>query len=169
MRIGKSVREIGEEDLRIVLGPLPNQPGRDQLRVGADRREGPDIAVAGRAFELLGHVPVLGVAVSPDLIGLDHFAGEVNQGAVLILGASLAQIGQQLDDVFFAAPVILTVARMLLPSTRQPMIWARFSVLSRFILTICLSDRTENMRACLPMGREEPNYDAGLAAASAAA
>lgn len=31
-----------------------------------------------------------------------------------------------------------TVARMLLPSTRQPMIWARFSVLSLFILTILL-------------------------------
>ena len=38
--------------------------------------------------------------------------------------------------VFFAAPVMRTVARMLLPSTRQPMIAARFSVLSRFILTI---------------------------------
>jgi hypothetical protein len=31
-----------------------------------------------------------------------------------------------------------TVARMLLPSTRQPMICARFSVLSLFILTILL-------------------------------
>ena len=40
--------------------------------------------------------------------------------------------------VFFAAPVIRTVARMLLPSTRQPMICARFSVLSLFILTILL-------------------------------
>ncbi len=38
--------------------------------------------------------------------------------------------------VFLAAPVIRTVARMLLPSTRQPMIWARFSVDSLFILTI---------------------------------
>ena len=40
--------------------------------------------------------------------------------------------------VFFAAPVMRTVARMLFPSTRQPMIWARFSVVSRFILTIML-------------------------------
>ena len=46
--------------------------------------------------------------------------------------------------MFLAAPVMRTVARMLLPSTRQPMIWARFSVLNRFILTIMLeaSDRT---------------------------
>jgi hypothetical protein len=40
--------------------------------------------------------------------------------------------------VFFAAPVIRTVARMLFPSTRQPMICARFLVLSLFILTIML-------------------------------
>ena len=32
--------------------------------------------------------------------------------------------------MFFAAPVMRTVARMLMPSTRQPTIWARFSVLS---------------------------------------
>lgn len=38
--------------------------------------------------------------------------------------------------VFLAAPVIRTVARMLFPSTRQPMICARFSVLNLFILTI---------------------------------
>jgi hypothetical protein len=37
------------------------------------------------------------------------------------------------ETVFWAAPVIRTVARMLSPSTREPMIWARFSVLSLFI------------------------------------
>jgi hypothetical protein len=40
--------------------------------------------------------------------------------------------------VFFAAPVMRLVARMLFPSTRHPMIWARFSVVNRFILTIML-------------------------------
>ena len=51
--------------------------------------------------------------------------------------------------VFFAAPVIRTVARMLLPSTRQPMICARFSVVSLFILTIMLerSDGTAETAA----------------------
>ena len=38
--------------------------------------------------------------------------------------------------MFLAAPVIREVARMLLPSTRAPMMRARFSVDSRFILTI---------------------------------
>src|ERR1051325_2424996 len=40
--------------------------------------------------------------------------------------------------VFLAAPVIRTVARIELPSTRHPMIRARSSVLSLFIVTIML-------------------------------
>ncbi len=41
--------------------------------------------------------------------------------------------------MFFAAPVMRTVARMEFPSTRQPMTCARRSVLSLFtILTIML-------------------------------
>src|SRR4051812_44303112 len=51
---------------------------------------------------------------------------------------------RSLVTVFFAAPVIRTVARMLLPSTREPMICARFSVDSRFILTIMLEPGTEH-------------------------
>jgi len=38
--------------------------------------------------------------------------------------------------VFFATPVILTVARMELPSTKQRMTCDRRSVFSLFILTI---------------------------------
>jgi hypothetical protein len=40
--------------------------------------------------------------------------------------------------VFFATPVTRTVARMLMPSTRQEMTWPRRSVLNLFILTIML-------------------------------
>jgi hypothetical protein len=40
--------------------------------------------------------------------------------------------------VFFAAPVMRTVARMLLPSTSAPDDLARCSVVSLFILTIML-------------------------------
>lgn len=39
---------------------------------------------------------------------------------------------RSLTIVFFAAPVMRTVARIELPSTRQPMIWARFSAESLF-------------------------------------
>jgi hypothetical protein len=37
--------------------------------------------------------------------------------------------------VFLAAPVIRVVARIEFPSTRHPMIWARLSVESLFIMT----------------------------------
>jgi uncharacterized phage-associated protein len=55
--------------------------------------------------------------------------------------------------VFFAAPVIRQVARTLLPSTRQPMICARLSVLKRFILTIMLegSDGTDSKERETPL------------------
>lgn len=38
--------------------------------------------------------------------------------------------------MFLAAPVIRTVPRIEFPSTKQPTMAARFSVLSRFMLTI---------------------------------
>lgn len=44
--------------------------------------------------------------------------------------------------VFVEAPRRRAVARMLMPSTRHPMICARFSVLSRFILIIMLDAMT---------------------------
>lgn len=40
--------------------------------------------------------------------------------------------------VVFAVPVMRTVARMPLPSTREPMMQARRAVESRFILTVVL-------------------------------
>ena len=55
--------------------------------------------------------------------------------------------------MFLAAPVIRTVARIEFPSTKHPMIRARSSVVSLFILTIMLdpSDGTNGMR---PRGAE---------------
>jgi hypothetical protein len=74
------------------------------------------------------------VAEAPYLVSLDHFAGEIDQLTVLILGAGFPEVDQQFRViVFLAAPVIRTVARMLLPSTSAPMIWARFSVDRRFM------------------------------------
>lgn len=71
--------EIGEEDFRIVLRALADQPGGDQLRVGADGRERPYIAVARRPLELLRHVFLLRVAIGPDLVSLHHLALEVGE------------------------------------------------------------------------------------------
>ena len=44
--------------------------------------------------------------------------------------------------VFLATPVILTVARMEVPSTKHRTTWARFAVSSLFILTSILDDLT---------------------------
>ncbi len=41
-----------------------------------------------------------------------------------------------------ATPTVREMARMDMPSTRQPMIWARFSVESLFILNIMLDNLT---------------------------
>jgi hypothetical protein len=54
--------------------------------------------------------------------------------------------------VFFATPVMRTVARIEFPSTKDPITAARFSVLSLFILTI-MPDRLRivkqgNLRLC---------------------
>jgi hypothetical protein len=47
--------------------------------------------------------------------------------------------------VFLAAPMIRTVARIDMPSTRHPMICPRRSVLSLFILTVML-DRSRTVK-----------------------
>ncbi len=56
--------------------------------------------------------------------------------------------------MFFAAPVIRTVARIDMPSTKQPMIFARCSVRNRFaILTIMLDRSGKGKHDYLPHGK----------------
>jgi hypothetical protein len=49
------------------------------------------------------------------------------------------------STVFLAAPVNLVVLRMVHPSTRHPIIFARASVLSLFTLTLCLVEQALSM------------------------
>ena len=58
------------------------------------------------------------VAERRDFIALKGLALDVADMLIVVLAARLAEIGQQFDDLFFATPVMRTVARMLLPSTR---------------------------------------------------
>jgi hypothetical protein len=46
--------------------------------------------------------------------------------------------------VFLAAPVMRTVARIELPSVRQPMICARLSVLNLFMRSLCLTAQAKS-------------------------
>jgi hypothetical protein len=72
-----------------------DDPGRDQLRVGAQGRPGPNIPVAERSELVRWHVLLLRVAEGPNLVGLDALAREVDQHAVLVLGARSPEIHQE--------------------------------------------------------------------------
>lgn len=96
--------EVGQEDLGVVLGALADDPRGEELRVCADRRMGPHVAVAGSAFELLGHVLLLRITEGPDLIDLHHLAGEVLEDAVLVVGAGFAEVHQELGNRVLRRP-----------------------------------------------------------------
>src|SRR5439155_18821286 len=66
-----------------------DEPRGDELRVGANRCMGPDVAVAVLALVLIGDVLLLRVAVRPNLIDLKHGAGKAPQYPVLMVGASV--------------------------------------------------------------------------------
>lgn len=53
--------QVGHEHVGVLGGPLADEPGGDELRVGAQRRPRPHVAVPERAPVLLGHVLLLAV------------------------------------------------------------------------------------------------------------
>jgi len=75
----------------------------------------------------------LGVAERPDLIDFDPPARQVGEHGVLVLGARRPRSTRSFVTVFIAAPVIRTVDRIDMPSTRHPTICARLAVESRFM------------------------------------
>ena len=81
--------------------PRAHQEGRDQLGVGVDRREGPDVAHAKLSLPLGGDVLRLGVDEAPNLVHLDALAGEIDQGLVLEADASLSDLPPELHDGVF--------------------------------------------------------------------
>lgn len=76
-RVGEAAFQIGQEGQRIGVGAFADEPGRDQLDIRAERRPRPYVAVSEGALMLFGDVLLLGVAVGPDLVGLDRFAGKI--------------------------------------------------------------------------------------------
>lgn len=136
--VPQAALEVGDDHERVGGGALSHQPRRHQLRV-ADLGQRPDVAVAEGVAVFLGDVLLVGVAQRADFVTLDTDAWQVGELAVLVLRARLGQVGQQLGDGVFAAPP--TVARMLIPSTRQPTICARCSVLNLFTILTIMLDR----------------------------
>jgi hypothetical protein len=79
-------------------------------------------AIAEVVLVLERDVLGLGVAEGPNLVALDPLTRKVPESPVLVFGTRRPQVGQQLDDrVLGVTPVTRTVARMLMPSTRQAM------------------------------------------------
>jgi len=118
--IGEPVPQVVHEHLGVVHGPRTNEPGRDELRVGADRRPRPDVAIAERVAVLIGDVLLLGVAVGPDRSS--HSMRVQGRSVSAPSGYSAhasPRSTKSLVIVFFAAPVTRTVG---MPSTRQPTI-----------------------------------------------
>lgn len=93
-----------------------------------------------------------------DLTGLIHHNDRGSQYTSItfterLLDASIGATGDSYDTqstmVFLAAPVTRTVARIDMPSTRQLMIRARSSVLSRLLILTIMLDRS---RKCSSLG-----------------
>lgn len=63
---------------------MPHEPRHHQLRVGINRGEGPDVALA----RVLG-LPLLRAHERPDLVRLDPLAGQIPEPDVLITRAEL--------------------------------------------------------------------------------
>jgi hypothetical protein len=76
----------------------PDQERRHQLRVRIDRDESPHVAVAEDAPILGTDVLRLGVAEAPDFVNLEASTGKVPKHAVLVGGARVAKLDQELQD-----------------------------------------------------------------------
>lgn len=96
--MGESTCQVHNERLRIASRPVAVQPMRNQLSFRINRNERPNIADPERTFHFGRHVLFLGVTVGLDFVDLEAIAIQVSHRQVLIFGASLANVGQQLDD-----------------------------------------------------------------------
>ena len=112
---------------------VADEPRRHELGVGVDRGPRPDIAVptrplsAGRSFPW--HTE------RPNLIDLDALAGQIYERPILIFSECLSASATSLRPVFRLIPVIREIDRKETPSAIIWRIWARCSLVSRFILT----------------------------------
>lgn len=88
-----------------------------------------------------GDVLRLGVAERPDLVGLNARGRQTVNAPSWYSAHAAARSTSNLVPVFFAAPVTRTVARMLMPSTRQPTIRTRCSVLNLSAIPTIMPDQ----------------------------
>lgn len=138
------LREIAHKLGSRLAAAVADPPGRHQLGFGVDGNPCPQIARTFRGILSERHVTGLGVAKRPNFVELQPAARQVAERPVLIVRECFAGILRSLMIVFLLAPVIRTMARMLLPSTIMPRICARRSLVSLFILTNMLESGRES-------------------------
>ena len=67
----------------------------ERLGIRTQGGPGPHITTAKLAFQCFRNVLFLGVTETPNFIALDSFTGKVSEHFILILGACVAQINQE--------------------------------------------------------------------------
>ncbi len=94
--IRKSACNILKEVRRTPRVPPANSPTDNELRLGVNRCEGPNVSrVAYTLPHLRRSVLFLRVAEAPDFIDLNTLRSDVANNAILMLGTRLAHFGQQ--------------------------------------------------------------------------
>ncbi len=123
-------RQVSDEHLSLFQVASADTVRRDELRVGVDSYPRPHVAPS-----LLGLVRLDVLAASrrrtpksrPPVAA--HTTGRASSRSIWTEQA-VPRSTKSFVTVFLATPVMRTVARMLLPSTRQAMTWRRFSVMT---------------------------------------
>lgn len=91
-------REVSDGRDRIGGVALTDEIGGDELRVGVERDERPDVTDAALAAKLGGHVALLRVDERPNLIDFEALAFEVTHGLVFVGAACGSEVEEELGD-----------------------------------------------------------------------
>ncbi len=102
--IGKPTRHIPQQPASPPRIPAPRKPRYGQLRIRADCRPRPYVAVAELAPVWPWDILFLGVAERPNFVYLDALTVEIAQYPVLILLTRLPNVMQQLGNGILGCP-----------------------------------------------------------------
>jgi hypothetical protein len=94
--MGHALREIINESASGAYAPRSDTPTWDKLRVSADRRPGPNVAIAELPLHPSCKVFGFGVTKRPDFVALNPLTGKVSQRVLLILFAGVTEFDKKL-------------------------------------------------------------------------
>src|SRR5690606_13150769 len=94
--MSETARKVLQELIGAVRSTVARVPRRNDLGIGANRGPGPHVAHVELALLVERDILCFGVAEGPDFIDLNTTARKVAEGAVLVLGAGLTKVYQEL-------------------------------------------------------------------------